>query len=303
MVRLEHIGIAVRDAGAVAALFEVLFEGVPYKQETVAREGVRTHFLATTSAKLELLEALGPDSPIAGFLEKRGEGLHHLAFEVADVDAVFARLHQLGFPLLGEAPRPGADGKRIFFVHPKRTHGVLVEFCQSTPTPLPLQNVPAADGPCAVCTCGVVSNPAVLVLGHRVDLLEPLLRRMEPFFYVLAPDSPSPIVQDLQAVLDHFGVAHVNLLVLPPGADAAEALVQTCPERLTRWIGWRLATHPNLPPDCPALHVTDVPEHLEVLRKGTPVLLPPIDGALPDLDVFVPLVRGWLYADGFRIDV
>jgi hypothetical protein len=149
----------------------------------------------------------------------------------------------------------------------------------------------------------VAANPAVLVLGHRVDLLEPLLRRMEPFFYVLAPDSPSPKVQDLQAVLDHFGVARVTLLVLPPGADAAGALVQTCPERIGRWIGWRLATPPDLPPECPALHITDVPGHLVVLRKGTPVLLPPIDGALPDLDVFVPLVRGWLYADGFRVDV
>ena len=132
---LEHIGVAVENAEAVAALYEKLLGGRlygrPYKQETIAHEGVRTHFIQAGAAKLELLEALGPESPVQRFLAKRGEGLHHLAFEVADVQAEMERLRKLGFQPLSDAPRPGADGKLIFFLHPKDTHGVLVEFCQS----------------------------------------------------------------------------------------------------------------------------------------------------------------------------
>ncbi len=131
MIRLEHIGIAVRDAAAVASLYEQLLGHGPYKAETVEREGVRTHFIQAGTAKLELLEALGPDSPVAKYLERRGEGLHHLAFEVDDIHAEMQRLRDLGFTPLSDEPRPGADGKLIFFLHPKQTHGVLVEFCQS----------------------------------------------------------------------------------------------------------------------------------------------------------------------------
>ena len=127
-VPLEHVGWAVADADAARATIQKILGLVAYKTETVEREGVRTHFL-DAGAKLELLEALGPDSPVAKFLDKRGEGLHHLAFAVPDVDAVFERLRDAGVPLLADAPKPGADGKRIFFVHPRATHGVLVEFC------------------------------------------------------------------------------------------------------------------------------------------------------------------------------
>lgn len=134
MIRLEHIGIAVRDADAITELYEQLLGLRPYKAETVEREGVRTHFLQAGTAKLELLEALGPDSPVAKYLDKRGEGLHHLAFEVADIHAEMQRLRDLGFTPLSDEPRPGADGKLIFFLHPKQTHGVLVEFCQSVNT-------------------------------------------------------------------------------------------------------------------------------------------------------------------------
>lgn len=297
MVRLEHIGIAVQDAGAVAALFETLLGVLPYKQEAVAREGVQTHFLATTSAKLELLESLGSASPIAGFLEKRGEGLHHLAFEVADVEATFARLQQRGFQLLGEAPRPGADGKRIFFVHPKQTHGVLVEFCQSVPTPLPTQAVATAAGTRTVCVCGAAYNPALLVVGDGPDAPEVLLRRLEPFFHVLAPLPPCS-VPDLRAVLDHFGVQRTTVLALERGTAPAGALVQAYPERIAGWITWRADTGGIEVPAIPALHITDQPSQLRA--SGTPVLLPPATGDLPDLDVLVPLVRGWQPESGIR---
>ncbi len=128
-MKLEHVGIAVKDAAAVGELYRVLFGAAPYKEERVEREGVRTIFYDAGGTKVELLEATTPDSPIAKFLEKRGEGLHHLAFAVADVDAEIVRLKAAGFTLLADEAKPGADNKRIVFLHPKGTHGVLVELC------------------------------------------------------------------------------------------------------------------------------------------------------------------------------
>ena len=121
----------MRDADAVARLYEDLIGAAPYKEETVEREGVRTHFIDAGTTKLELLEALGDESPIAKYLERRGEGLHHLAFEVDDIHAHMQQMRERGYTPLSDEPRPGADGKLIFFLHPKQTHGVLVEFCQS----------------------------------------------------------------------------------------------------------------------------------------------------------------------------
>jgi methylmalonyl-CoA/ethylmalonyl-CoA epimerase len=130
---LEHIGIAVRDLSKANVLFERLLGVAPYKQEAVEREGVITSFFQTGQAKIELLEASREDSPIARFLDKRGEGIHHLAFEVEDIRAEMERLRAEGFQLLSEEPRPGADNKLVCFLHPRDTHGVLVELCQSIP--------------------------------------------------------------------------------------------------------------------------------------------------------------------------
>lgn len=129
MLRLEHIGIAVQDVPAMARVLEDVLRRTPYKAETVGAEGVRTLFLEAGGAKLELLEAMGPDSPIAGFLDKRGPGIHHLAFEVEDLESESSRLQALGYQLLGK-PRPGADGKQIIFLHPRGTGKVLIELCQ-----------------------------------------------------------------------------------------------------------------------------------------------------------------------------
>jgi methylmalonyl-CoA/ethylmalonyl-CoA epimerase len=130
---LEHIGIAVRDLSKANDLFERLLGVAPYKQEAVEREGVITSFFQTGQAKIELLEASREDSPIARFLDKRGEGIHHLAFEVEDIRAEMERLRGEGFQLLSEEPRSGADNKLVCFLHPRDTHGVLVELCQSIP--------------------------------------------------------------------------------------------------------------------------------------------------------------------------
>jgi methylmalonyl-CoA/ethylmalonyl-CoA epimerase len=128
-VKLEHIGIAVADIDASLTRFRDLLGAEPYKVEEVLSEGVRTHFFDAGGTKIELLESTAPDSPVARFLEKRGPGLHHLAFASEDIDADWARLEQAGYALIGSGPKPGADGKTIFFVHPKDTEGVLTEFC------------------------------------------------------------------------------------------------------------------------------------------------------------------------------
>lgn len=128
-MRLEHVGIAVRDVETALETFESLLGSPPYKMEEVESEGVATHFFRAGDVKIELLESMNADSSIARFLENRGEGLHHLAFEVDDLDAARDRLTARGFRLVGNARRPGADGKSIFFLHPKDTAGVLIECC------------------------------------------------------------------------------------------------------------------------------------------------------------------------------
>ncbi len=130
MRKIEHLGIAVKDLAASNELFSKLLNTSPYKNETVESEGVSTSFFQVGETKIELLEATSPDSPIAKFIEKRGEGIHHIAFDVADIQAEVARLKAEGFTVLNETPKPGADNKLVVFLHPKSTNGVLIELCQ-----------------------------------------------------------------------------------------------------------------------------------------------------------------------------
>ncbi|MBT8270696.1 MAG: methylmalonyl-CoA epimerase [Flavobacteriaceae bacterium] len=130
MKKIEHIGIAVKDLEASNKLFEALFGKEHYKIETVESEGVRTSFFELGESKIELLEAIDDDSPIAKFVEKRGEGIHHIAYDVEDIKAEVRRLKDEGFDILNETPKRGADNKWVVFLHPKSTNGVLVELCQ-----------------------------------------------------------------------------------------------------------------------------------------------------------------------------
>lgn len=130
MNKIEHIGIAVKDLEASNQLFAAILGEPPYKAETVESEGVTTSFFEVGPNKIELLEATNPDSPIAKFIEKRGEGIHHIAFEVEDIEAEIARLQEEGFTLLHQQPKMGADNKLIAFMHPKSSNGVLIELCQ-----------------------------------------------------------------------------------------------------------------------------------------------------------------------------
>lgn len=130
MNKVEHIGIAVKDLKTAGSLYEKLLNTTVYKTEEVATENVKTAFLQTGPNKIELLEALSADSPIAKFIEQKGEGIHHIAFEVDDIVAEMARLKSEGFVLLSDEPKPGADNKWVCFVHPKSAGGVLVEMVQ-----------------------------------------------------------------------------------------------------------------------------------------------------------------------------
>lgn len=130
MRKIEHIGIAVKDLDLSCDLYEKLLNTACYKKEEVVSEGVNTAFFKTGENKIELLSATNPDSPIAKFLEKRGEGIHHIAFDVEDILAEMERLRGEGFVLLNEQPKKGADHKLVCFLHPKGTNGMLVELCQ-----------------------------------------------------------------------------------------------------------------------------------------------------------------------------
>ena len=129
MLKVEHIGIAVKNLAESVPLFEKLLNSQCYKTELVESENTKTAFFQQDKNKIELLESTGPDGVIAKFLEKKGEGIHHIAFEVADIENEMERLKKEGFVLLNEKPKAGADNKLICFLHPKTTNGVLIELC------------------------------------------------------------------------------------------------------------------------------------------------------------------------------
>lgn len=253
MPRLEHVGWAVADLDATRDALRRVLGLVPYKTETVAREGVRTHFL-DAGAKLELLEATVPDSPVAAFLAKKGPGLHHLAFDVDDLDATFARLNDAGVPLLADAPKAGADGKRIFFVHPKATPGVLVEFCADDPSAMPEPSfVPFAGGEIATYAFGSDARPPLVLLhgaggSTRLETLA-LARQLQTDFRVVAFDLPghgrseddgrAPITFERMqaatlAVLDATGGERAALAGYSFGGAIALFVAATHPERAAR---------------------------------------------------------------------
>lgn len=146
LTNVEHIGIAVKDIFRSNTLFEQLFAIAPYKQEEVASESVTTSFFKVNQTKIELLQSTDPAGPIAKFIEKKGEGIHHIAFEVSDIYAEMKRLSEAGFSLVNPIPKKGADNKLVCFLHPKETNGVLIELCQEISNEAnPI--IPPADNP------------------------------------------------------------------------------------------------------------------------------------------------------------
>ncbi len=130
MKKIEHIGIAVKDISKSNELFAALFDDEPYKMEEVVSEGVMTSFFRVGESKIELLQATNENSPIAKFIEKKGEGIHHIAFGVDDIESEIKRLEAKGFTMIHKEAKKGADNMMIAFLHPKSTNGVLIELCQ-----------------------------------------------------------------------------------------------------------------------------------------------------------------------------
>ena len=130
MNKVEHLGIAVKDLASSEKIFEDILGTSPYKRETVESEFVTTSFFQVGESKIELLQSTDPDGPIGKFIEKRGEGIHHIAFDVPDIQSEIDRLTAKGYRMIHEKPKQGADGKIIAFLHPKSSNGVLVELCQ-----------------------------------------------------------------------------------------------------------------------------------------------------------------------------
>ncbi|GAA0713366.1 methylmalonyl-CoA epimerase [Aquimarina litoralis] len=128
--KIEHIGIAVKDIEKANTLYEQLLGVAPYKEETVESEAVITSFFKVGENKIELLASTSEDGPIGKFIAKKGEGIHHIAFDVDDIEKELERLEKEGFQLINKTPKKGADNKLVAFVHPKTTNGVLVELCQ-----------------------------------------------------------------------------------------------------------------------------------------------------------------------------
>ena len=251
--QLDHIGIAVEDAEAVTRLFEDILQTLPYKIEEVAAQRVKTHFIAAGTAKLELLEATAEDSPIARYLEKHKGGMHHMAFEVGNIRAMWRRLENLGYPLIGDSPSPGADGKQIFFMHPKQTHGMLIEFCQSERKQLEPTRIPFRDGELAVFEAGEEGKPPVVLLhgaaGCTQMELEPMLHRLSKDYKIYALDfpghgqsagfaddsfEPALFIDSAATVFDHFQLAQANLFGFSLGGFIALSYAYQNPARIRR---------------------------------------------------------------------
>mgnify|MGYP006275921341 CR=1 FL=1 len=250
MTPLEHIGIAVDDAEAVVEVYETLLGVLPYAAESVESQQVRTHFLAAGPAKLELLESLAPDSPIASHLERRGEGLHHLAFAVDDAAEAMERLRDAGFRLLSDEPLPGADDKEIFFIHPKDTHGVLIECCADGPLTWEPTRIPYRESHLALYHAGSDQNPPLLLLhgaaGSTRTETALLMKRLKLHFHILAVDFSGhgasdpidePFTADLfadnaRAALDHFGYDSAHVFGFSMGGNMAMQLARRHPDRV-----------------------------------------------------------------------
>ncbi|PSQ83992.1 MAG: methylmalonyl-CoA epimerase [Bacteroidetes bacterium QS_7_67_15] len=263
MTSLDHIGLATDDADALSDLLERLVGGRPFASETVDEQNVTVRFLpaGAPGAPPPALELLEPTEAGAGavgtFLEKRGPGVHHLALRVASVEAAMQHASEQGVRLLSDEPRPGAGGKRVAFLHPKDTGGVLVELCEHT-DPLPqAERVPfahdGAEGTLAAYEFSRADNPPLLLLHGAAGCTRlgtlPLAHRLAPHFRVVALDFPGHGTSDrfdgatfsldlfaesARATLDHFGIERASVFGFSMGGNAALRFAERHPNRATR---------------------------------------------------------------------
>ena len=248
MIDVDHIGIAVHNAAPVNQLFKDLLGQEPYKEEDIASQGVRTHFIQAGSTKLELLESISADSPIKKYLDRHKEGMHHLAFEVSNIQATWHKVQRLGYTPLSE-PSPGADNKRIFFLHPKETHGILIEFCQQAKEPLTPQWLPFKGERLAFYELGKENEETIVVLhgaaGCTQMETELLARRLSHSYRVVAldfashgqsdsfdaiPYSPGLFVDNVSALFEHLNIQQAHVFGFSLGGFIALAFAHQNPD-------------------------------------------------------------------------
>ncbi|HEX9659965.1 MAG TPA: VOC family protein, partial [Rhodothermales bacterium] len=229
-----------RQAAQVRGLLADLLGLSAYKVESVISEAVDTHFVGAGPVKLELLETNEPDSPVGRFLARRGEGVHHLAFEVANLEHTLERAERMGLTPINPEPKDGADGKRIFFLHPKQTHGILIEICQSDRFPARETHIATSDGEVLGFELGSPDAPVILFLqgpGASGLTLGELTSRLETTLRVLGlgqrgiPHSVRDDSRVVLTVLDHFGANTAVIAANGPGASTAAAFAQSHPDR------------------------------------------------------------------------
>ena len=247
MIEVDHIGIAVQEAAPVNKLLQDLLGTDVYKTEDVASQGVRTHFIDVGSTKLELLESISSDSPIAKYLERRKEGIHHLAFEVSNIQATWQRVKRLGYTPLSE-PQPGADNKVIFFLHPRETHGILIEFCQQKREALTTQWFSFKGERLAYYELGSDHEETVVVLhgaaGCTQMETELLARRLSNTYHVVALDfashgqsdpyedityTPGLFIDNVAALFEHLDLKKTRLFGFSLGGFIALAFAYQNP--------------------------------------------------------------------------
>ncbi len=216
MPRLDHVGIATTDTDRVLEVLRDLLGESRYLSETLERDGIQVSLVSSGTAELELLEALDETSPVARFLRKRGGGLHHLAFEVEDIDDMHRRAREAGYEPIDPAPRPGAGGKTIFFLHPRQTSNILIEFCSHAepcldpvkgPLPEGVQRVFIAPGSSA-------QTPCLYVTGSSPPSPDPhqLARQLTPGRVCMVAHIESGASPDIAALIDRLGAPSVHLL-------------------------------------------------------------------------------------------
>ncbi|NNE35680.1 MAG: methylmalonyl-CoA epimerase [Rhodothermales bacterium] len=200
MASLEHIGIAVRNADTATRLYDLLLGLIPYKVEEVESESVVTYFLDAGGTKLEFLSSDDPESAIGRFLGRHGPGLHHIAFEVEDLQDACVRAVEAGIRVLGDGPSTGADGKNVVFLHPKDTHGVLIEFCKAARPLWRKVEFSHSTGAKRYFTAGSAGNPVLLIVNSQFKSgLGQLIPKLESAFHVFGIESASdfPIVPEM----------------------------------------------------------------------------------------------------------
>lgn len=316
-MRLEHIGIAVRDIAGARETFSRLLGKSTYKIERVESEHVTTHFLWADGVKIELLEATNSDSVIQKFLDKRGEGLHHLAFNVDNLGETSKALADAGFEVLGSGKKDGADGKSIFFIHPRDTNGVLIECCErSAAGPVPIEQ--ETSNGLDIARFGSDQNPTVIAIFDDVSLRKQpfyaqIVDRLEPTHHVvrimlansdvreIQKNPDTTVITPVSRLLSRVTLSPFCFLTIGPDAIHTAPAINLSAGRVEQWI--------HVAPPDGMLKIEAMPEsvmhmivsdtydvHQKVSNSSSFYVLPSVAMRpdRPETDALTPLIKSLL---------